>query len=280
MDHTHIEKPNELARYREQLSQRRVATIAMDFEGEFNLHQYGEKLCLIQIFDGAEFATIDPFGLSPTALKDFLESRNILKIMYDSLSDQALVGKQYDAEIASILDIRPAVELLEYPKKDLSSVIHQALGVELSTKKKFQRYNWTRRPLSEEAVSYALSDVAYLFQLKDRLLAELIHAGLIDAYFLANLRLQGKSEAGNQPPRLLRSNRVKKMSADKRKRFEQLFALRDEVARELNLPPNSVIQNEDLFALAAGDRAPQDLTFNPRVPTQHRHELVKKMSEL
>ena len=280
MDHIHIEEPSEFARYREQLSQRQVTTIAMDFEGEFNLHQYGEKLCLIQVFDGEQFAAIDPFGLSAAALKDFLESRHILKIMYDSMSDQALVAKQYDAEVASILDLRPAVELLEYPKKDLSSAIGQALGVELSTKKKFQRYNWTRRPLSDEAVRYALSDVAYLFQLKDRLLGELIQSQLIDAFFLANLRLQGKSEAGNQPPRLLRSNRVKKMPSDKRKRFEQLFALRDEAARELNLPPNQVVQNEDLFALAAKELDPQDLAFNRRVPAPLREQLVKKMREV
>lgn len=36
-----------------------VQQVAMDFEGEFNLHCYGEHLCLIQIFDGAGFYLID-----------------------------------------------------------------------------------------------------------------------------------------------------------------------------------------------------------------------------
>ena len=34
--------------------------IAVDLEGEFNLHIYGEHLCLIQIFDGKDFYIIDP----------------------------------------------------------------------------------------------------------------------------------------------------------------------------------------------------------------------------
>ena len=32
-----------------------ITSIAMDFEGEFNLHIYGEHLCLVQIFDGAAY---------------------------------------------------------------------------------------------------------------------------------------------------------------------------------------------------------------------------------
>jgi ribonuclease D len=41
-----------------------VASIAVDFEGEFNLHIYGEHLCLVQIYDGKDFYLIDPFSVS------------------------------------------------------------------------------------------------------------------------------------------------------------------------------------------------------------------------
>ena len=34
--------------------------IAVDFEGEFNLHIYGDQLCLIHIFEGKDFFIIDP----------------------------------------------------------------------------------------------------------------------------------------------------------------------------------------------------------------------------
>ena len=38
----------------------KLERIAVDFECEFNLHIYGEHLCLIQIFDGLSYYLIDP----------------------------------------------------------------------------------------------------------------------------------------------------------------------------------------------------------------------------
>jgi ribonuclease D len=37
------------------MEQQGINTIAMDFEGEINLHIYGEHLCLIQVFDSIPF---------------------------------------------------------------------------------------------------------------------------------------------------------------------------------------------------------------------------------
>ena len=53
-----------------------LGSIAVDFEGEFNLHIYGEHLCLIQIFDGSVYYIIDPRSrkLSRNALLEFFAS--------------------------------------------------------------------------------------------------------------------------------------------------------------------------------------------------------------
>ena len=46
--------------------------LAVDFEGEWNLHRYGLHLCLIQISDGEKTFIVDPlclddFGRSPAS---------------------------------------------------------------------------------------------------------------------------------------------------------------------------------------------------------------------
>ena len=64
-----------------------IDTVAMDFEGEFNLHIYGEHLCLIQLNDGERFSLVDPFKVSMQAIKAFLEDGTIQKIMFDCASD-------------------------------------------------------------------------------------------------------------------------------------------------------------------------------------------------
>ena len=83
-----------------------IDTVAMDFEGEFNLHVYGEHLCLIQLNDGERFFLIDPFTVSMEAIGSFLEDAAIEKIMFDCSSDTALMRKRYGVQVENITDLR------------------------------------------------------------------------------------------------------------------------------------------------------------------------------
>ncbi len=105
MQYIYIESNKGLIEFRSRLHKNKIELIAMDFEGEFNLHCYGEKLCLIQIFDGERFYIIDPFPISREELKRTLESRAI-KLFYDASSDRMLIYKQYGIKITSILDLK------------------------------------------------------------------------------------------------------------------------------------------------------------------------------
>ena len=58
MDYIYLDSDEKIEKALVPLSQKK--RIAVDFEGEFNLHIYGEHLCLIQIFDGCDFYLIDP----------------------------------------------------------------------------------------------------------------------------------------------------------------------------------------------------------------------------
>ena len=72
------------ARFLDQIAQWKssgIISVAMDFEGEFNLHIYGEHLCLIQLFDGSSFFLADPFNLSEAVLRTFFEEKDMEKIM-------------------------------------------------------------------------------------------------------------------------------------------------------------------------------------------------------
>ena len=66
--------------------------IAVDLEGEFNLHIYGEHLCLIQIFDGKDFYIIDPRSkaVSEKAVVAFFTS-DIQKVWFDVQSEPQLL---------------------------------------------------------------------------------------------------------------------------------------------------------------------------------------------
>src|SRR5690554_519505 len=90
------------------------SSLALDFEGEFNLHIYGEHLCLIQIFDRTRYYLIDPFKVSAALLKEFFVSKEIEKIMFDCSSDASLIRNQYGVQLEGLYDIRVGAQLLGY----------------------------------------------------------------------------------------------------------------------------------------------------------------------
>ena len=83
--YTVIDSDAALVNLRNTWKEHQVTTIAMDFEGEYNLHIYGEHLCLIQIYDRTMFYLIDPFKISVPELKLFLEDETLEKTMFDAL---------------------------------------------------------------------------------------------------------------------------------------------------------------------------------------------------
>ena len=58
MTYTLLDSDEKIFKFLDSISS--LDEIAVDFEGEFNLHIYGEHLCLIQIFDKSNYYIIDP----------------------------------------------------------------------------------------------------------------------------------------------------------------------------------------------------------------------------
>jgi ribonuclease D len=209
-----------------------------------------------------------------------MEDGNILKVMYDSLSDQALLQKEYNSHINSILDLRPASDLLQYEKKDLGSVLEKTLGIGIEKKKRFQRYNWTRRPIEEEAIEYALSDVLHLLRLKDAMLHSLLERKLMDDFLLKNLNLQNRDFGGDRKPRIFKSGEFNRLPKNGKRLFEQVYEVRDRHARDLNVPPDTVLNKLQMFALASGRAQPEDLSVNRRIPPDVRSRLIEDLRAL
>ena len=259
MDYTLISKRNELIVYFEGLFLKKNVVVALDLEAELNLHHYGQKLCLVQIFDGVSKILIDPFDIDDKTLKSFFEDRGILKIVYDAGSDSSLLKNVYDIEMKSLLDLRPAVDLLKFEKQDLHSVIAQELGVTLNHKTKYQRHNWTRRPFDKDALEYAVNDVTYLFKLKDILLKKLCDADLMELYILRNLQIQNKDYALDPRERYKKTKGYYALSLDAKRIFKLLYDVREKYAKLANMPSYNVIRNEDLIDIAKGSKTINDI---------------------
>ncbi len=278
MTYLWLDSDTAFAEYQNSLSDRGIFQIAVDIENESNLHEYGEKLCLLQLFDGERAALVDPFRVSQRALKQFLENRSLLKIAFDAPSDRAFLYKNCRIDMLSILDLQAAVILLDYPRRDLASVLNQSLGLESGpSKKRFQKHNWTRRPVDPDAIEYALGDVIHLFALKEKLFSEIQQAGMLDKFLLENIQRQNKPHEYDRVPGFLRSKKVKSLSARQQKLCADLYRLRDRHARELNWPPHRVMENDVLLLTASGKLVPDHTHAHVRLSPERRTTLIAEI---
>ena len=255
--------------------------VAVDIEAEFNLHIYGEHFCLLQAYDGNRAVAVDPETVSMELIKEFFESRRLLKITYDSASDRTLLYKNHGILMSSLLDLRPAVEILGFEKRGLSSVLEQVLAVPPARdKQKFQQYNWTKRPIDPAALAYAIDDVVHLYRLRDALFELLRQRGLFDRYLVENFKVQAEIPETDRKPGMLRGGRFKRLKSGQRALLEELHAEREEIAKAVNLPPNTVFANKELFSLVTDRRSPRDARRSRNVPPEPFEKLLARFEEI
>lgn len=261
--------------------------IAVDFEGEFNLHIYGEHLCLIQIFDGSSYYIIDPRSsrISKDALLSFFSSP-VKKVWFDCQSDNSLVFKKYGVGVENILDVRVYAMALGY-MTNLVSLEKEFLGVETfiepGEKKKLQQTNWTKRPLTREQLEYALSDVAHLFELEDVLYQKVVEAGL-EKECAYRMKDRQKTSAGK--PGWVTLGDWRRMNRQQRECVKQYYIARDAVARRFNVPAYYVLDKHVLlhFALSCPDSESEVRLLvkkaNVRFQSQLEESMLKAFSLL
>ena len=78
----------------------------------------------------------------------------------------------------ALFDTRIAAQLLNEPGIGLAALLEKYLGVRLD--KRFQRADWSARPLSAEMLAYAASDTRHLPELRDILAHQLEARGRLD----------------------------------------------------------------------------------------------------
>ena len=144
--------------------------LAVDTEAA-SFHRYLDRVYLLQISSREETAVVDPLatgGLGPDRRaarrpgdRDRLPRRRLRPAAARTASTAS--RRQH------LFDTRIAAQLLNEPGIGLAALLEKYLGVRLD--KRFQRADWSARPLSPEMLAYAAADTHYLPQLRDILAA-------------------------------------------------------------------------------------------------------------
>lgn len=278
-EYTLIKSDDDLIKYRKYLDHNNIGIVAMDFEGEYNLHIYGETLCLIQIYDGNKYFVVDPFGIGKNELAKTLEDRKIIKIFYDANSDSKLVYKQYGIKMQGVYDLKILVDLLDFERKGLDAVILKLLEITILKKKRFQRYNWTLRPVDKDAMQYALSDVEHLFSLKKKLFNLIVQGGKTEELIYSIIKKTVDFDRKTVPG-ILKSFEYKKLRSVEMNLLKKIFEIREEIAKELNVPPNLVMTKGQLFDASKDFQTIKNLEFSRRIPLNIQNKFIEQLKRI
>ncbi len=270
---TLVENGHQLARICAEL--RHETELALDLEAD-SLHHYREKVCLLQLSTRTATWLIDPLlvtDLEP--LGSLLASPDRLTVFHGGDYDIRSLHRDFGISVARMYDTMIAAQFVGSTEFGLAALLRSHFGIELD--KRFQKADWSKRPLTAEMADYAAHDTAHLLRLTDHLQEKLQVLGRTawvaeECVLVAANRIAEKGEN----PLFLRCKGAGKLSRRSLAILEELLQLRDEYARSLDRPPFKVMSAESLLWVAERQiRTVRDLTGVPGLtPT-----LIKRYGE-
>jgi ribonuclease D len=223
--------------------------IAVDIEAD-SLYHFKEKVCLIQMASDRQTVVIDPLAVKNlTALKPVFRNTAITKVIHGSDYDVRSLHRDFKISINNLFDTQLAARFLGYIETGLEAVLKKELGISID--KKYQRKDWSKRPLPPEMIAYAASDVCHLIELANRLQEKLIEKRRL-AWVQEECRLLSRvrvAEPGNGPL-FVNFKGAGKLERRQLAVLENLLQLRVDIAREKDRPLYRVIGNRPLMTLA------------------------------
>ncbi len=228
---------------------RHAEMIALDIEGDSMFH-YQEKVCLIQMAANGHTVVIDPLALDDlSSIKPILENPDIPKVIHGADYDVRSIYRDFGIKITNLFDTQLASMYMGWTETSLEAVVGRHFGVELD--KKYQKKNWSRRPLPEEMVTYAAADVVYLAPLAQHLTRELERMGRLQWVTEECRLLCGvRPSKNNDGPMFLKFKGAGRLEPRQLAILETLLQMRNAIARQKDRPLFKVISNVALKKIA------------------------------
>ncbi len=247
-DYQYIDTDEKLAKFCDAMRLAPCCAIDTEFVRE---KTYYPLLALIQVASDEQQACIDPLAIKDFApLIELLTNQNLLKIFHSPSQDLEILLQEFSCVPLPVFDTQLAAAVLGYNHQiSYADLVQQVTGVLLE--KKHTRADWSRRPLSEDELDYAMDDVRYLLQVYSRLNAELESSqrrGWIEK------ELQALTCADNYRVDMAelwrRLKGVQKLKGVKLQIASELCQWRETIAQQRNRPRRWIVKDEVIVDIA------------------------------
>ena len=226
--------------------------LAVDTEAA-SFHRYRDRIYLLQLSTRDATAVIDPLAVPDLGtLGRMLADATVEVVFHDADYDLRILHRDYGFTARNLFDTRIAAQLLNEPGIGLAALLEKYLGVKLD--KKYQRADWSVRPLLPGMLAYAADDTRYLAQLRDILKDQLVSLGRWSwaAEEFAILEETRWNAGGPPEEAYLRMKGARTLRGHQLAVLRELFAWREGVASQLDRAPFRVLMNDAMLAIAKG----------------------------
>ncbi|MGH7668692.1 MAG: ribonuclease D [Gemmatimonadaceae bacterium] len=242
-----LDTPESTVRFLREISTARE--LAIDTEGA-SFHRFVDRIYLLQISTRERSAIVDPLAVPRLDdLGALMEREDVEVVFHDADYDLRLLRQDYGWDVVRIFDTRVAAQLLGIRAFGLAALLERYFGVKLE--KKYQRADWSLRPLTPGMLDYAAQDTLHLLPLRDRMRDDLERAGRL-AWAQEEFVIEQKVRWAPDEEGLafLRIKGTRDLDRRELAVFRELVRWRDGVAAELDRATFRVIGNEPLLELA------------------------------
>jgi ribonuclease D len=248
--HPLITKTEELAELCDRLAQGEFVCVDTEFMRE---NTFYPLLCLVQLGNEEEAAAIDPLaaGIDLTPMLElFCDNEDVLKVFHAGGQDVEIIYNLTGKTPHPIFDTQIAMMAVSQSEQiGYANLVESWLGKTIDKGARFT--DWSRRPLTERQIEYAIGDVTYLAKIFPRLLKKLIKTDRGSWLDAEMEKLADPSNYANDLDTAWHRIRAPSRNPQVLGRLKALAAWRETEAMDKDIPRGRIMRDETLADLAS-----------------------------
>ena len=243
-----VTKTSELADICRVLAGGPFAAIDTEFLREETFYS---ELCLVQVANPEVEAIVDPLaaGLDMTPFWELMANPQVVKVFHAGRQDIEIVWNKARIIPAPVFDTQVAAMVCGFGEAiSYVNIVKQVTGKDLDKSSRFT--DWSRRPLSDKQLVYALGDVTHLRDVYHHLKAELERTGRARWLDEEMKDLTAPATYETRPEDAWRRLKLRVKNRKALGVLMELAAWRETLAQRQNVPRQRILRDEQLYDIA------------------------------
>jgi len=215
---------------------------------------YFPKLALVQLAWGNDLVLVDPLAVDLSPFKSVLESASTA-VIHAADQDLEVLLLACGALPAVLFDTQIAAGFVGMSTPSLATLYERFLGVRVG--KGDRLTDWLQRPLTDDQLNYAATDVVHLLEIHAMLSEDLLSRGRLQWALdeCENQRLRSRGQRDPQEA-FRRIKEARQLRGKARSVVQAVAGWRERRAAELDIPVRYVIS--DIAVLGIAQRPPRN----------------------